>query len=154
MDLVIRADGKWYYQGTVFKRQRLVNLLAKVLICEDDQYYLVSPSEKLRITVEDAPFIATDFECSVTDDSQLIIFGTNVNQKVQLDDKHPLWMAIPPNGDTEIPYIRVRDQLVARLTRSVFYRLTDLGCEHSNNGKQVFGIESAGTFFELGAVSW
>ena len=61
-DLTIKADGQWYYQGSIFKRMALVKLLASVLKKEQDEYFLVTPVEKIKITVEDVPFVITQWQ--------------------------------------------------------------------------------------------
>lgn len=152
MDLVIEASGAWYYQGTPFARHDLVALLSKVLVREGDEYFLVSPAEKLRITVEDAPFVVTDFEVAGNGDEQTIIFDTNVDFKVPLDADHPLTMRARAGEET--PYLLVRDNLEARLPRSVFYRLVDLGEERTVDGRRQFGVSSGGAFLALAPVTW
>jgi uncharacterized protein len=154
MDLIIDADGQWHYQGTPFQRQDLVRLLSSVLVREGVEYFLVSPMEKFRITVEDVPFLATDFEVSGDEAGLRIIFNTNVEFKVPLDGDHPLTMRRAPGEGPLVPYLTVRDNLEARLVRSVFYRLVTLGEERDAKSGREFGITSNGEFFVLGDVTW
>lgn len=154
MDLVIDAGGTWHYGGTPFRRHDLVRLLSGVMRREGDEFFLVSPGEKLRITVEDAPFIATDFEVAGEGQTQRIVFDTNVDYKVSLDDDHPLALRRRSSSTQEVPYVHVRNGLEARVARGVFYRLVSLGEERIVDGRPVFGLSSFGRFFRLGEVTW
>lgn len=150
MDLLIDARGQWFYQGGSFQRQDLVRLLSTVLVYQDGEYFLLSPAERLRIRVEDVPFLATDFEVADTGDGQQVIFDTNVGFKAPLDEHHPLRMRAAPGSTVEVPYVEVRDGIEARLARSVFYRLVELGEERQCADGRRFGIASGGRFFPLG----
>jgi hypothetical protein len=154
IDLEIDSNGQWHYLGTPFKRLDIVKLLSGLLVREDDAYFLVSPEEKLRIRVADVPFLVVDFDILGSGDDRQIIFDTSVGFKVSLDASHPITMRHVSGSDGEIPYVRVRDNLEARLTRSVFYRLVALGGARDVDGRTVFGIESGGIFHALGDVSW
>ncbi len=154
MDLRIDAAGEWFYEGTSFGRRDLVRLLSTVMVREGDEYFLVSPAEKLRISVEDVPFVATDFEVAGQGADQRIVFDTNVDYKVPLDDEHPLRSRPNAEHRADIPYLVVRDGLEARLARGVFYRLVELGEERESGTGREFGVTSHGRFFPLGAVTW
>lgn len=121
MDLVIRADGRWIHEGTEIKRQPLVNLFASILKKEGRGYFLVTPVEKWRIRVEDAPFLITQ----AARDGEQILLTTNTGDVVRLDSEHPL--VLKPYGDPPlpIPYVNVRDGLEARSSRDVYYELID-----------------------------
>ncbi len=154
MDLVIDASGTWHYRGTPFARQDLVRLLSGVMVREGDEFFLVSPGEKLRITVEDAPFVATEFELTGEGASRRIVFDTNVDYKVPLDEEHPLTMRRRESTAEDAPYLLVRNGLEARVARGVFYRLVSLGEERSVDGQPVFGISSYRRFFPLSEITW
>jgi hypothetical protein len=51
------------------------------------------------------------------------------------------------SDDSPRPYVRVRGELDARLSRPVYYRLVDIAIE-SEDG---VGVWSGGTFFRLGS---
>lgn len=121
IDIRIAADGTWFHEGTAFKRPALVALLSTVLVREGDDYFLVSPHEKLRITVEDVPLLANSFEVRGEGESMEILFSTNGGDHVVLDRDHPVFM----RGTR--PYIHVRAGLEALVGRAAFYRLVELG---------------------------
>lgn len=121
MDLEIRADGRWIHEGTEIKRQPLVNLFASILKREGDDYFLVTPVEKWRIRVEDAPFLITQ----AGKEGEQILFTTNTGDVVPLDAEHPLVLKPYGSPPQPIPYIEVRDGLEARTAREVYYELID-----------------------------
>mgnify|MGYP000073665284 CR=1 FL=1 len=116
IDLQIKADGQWFYNGTVFKRMSLVKLFASVLKKEADEYFLVTPVEKVKITVEDAPLLITQW--SWLDDKQTIMqLTTNLDDIFILSKEHPL--SISENGGL---YVTVRRNLIAKVHRNVYYQ--------------------------------
>ena len=146
IDIRIDADGRWFHEGTEIKRQRLVELFATVLRRDPDGYCLVTPAEKLRIHVEDAPFIAIDMEFDGEGRERRLVLATNVGDHVLVDAAHPI--TVHDNKGEPRPYVEVRDGLRALIARSVFYRLVDLG-EVRNGCVEVW---SCGTRFVLGDV--
>ncbi len=140
IDIVIRADGTWLHEGGEFKRQALVRLFSTVMRREGDRYFLVTPAEKLEITVEDVPFLALDFERRGQGSQQELIFTINSGDYVVADHSHRLWV------ETDRPYLQVRDGLTALINRPAFYRLVDLAEEDADG----WFITSRGTRFSLG----
>jgi len=147
IDIVIRRDGSWVHEGSVIHRQPLVRLFASILRLDDERYFLVTPVEKLEITVEDAPFAATSMEVihPGTPD-QSLAFTTNVGDQVICDESHPLSVQYSVDGEPS-PYVVVRSRLSALLTRSVWIELAELATEQDG----VAGVHSRGTFFALSA---
>lgn len=146
MDLQIKANGDWFYTGTIFKRTRLVKLLASVLKMEGDNYYLVTPVEKIKITVEDAPFVLTEWHWQ--DDSQTTMcVKNNVGDEFFLDAQHPL----SANEAGEL-YVIVRRNLLAKIHRNVYYQWVDLAREVSKNNGTELVFSSAGCEFSLGVI--
>jgi uncharacterized protein len=123
IDIRIAADGVWYHEGAPFVRDALVRLFATVLRKDDDGYYLVTPAEKLKIQVDDAPFVALDMEVRGSGRDAELLFTTNVGDYVVADAEHPL--IVEQRGDEPRPYVHVRDGLHALINRAVFYRLVD-----------------------------
>ncbi len=121
IDIHISAEGTWFHEGTVFRRPALVKLLSTVLLREDDAYYLVSPHEKLRISVADVPLLAVDFEIRGKGTQTDLLFTTNGGDHFIADVDHPIFM----NGSR--PYVHVRNGLEALIVRSAFYRLVEQG---------------------------
>lgn len=144
IDIRIAADGTWYHEGEPILRQALVNLFATILRKDPDGYCLVTPAEKLLIEVEDAPFQAIDVEVKGEGAGQQLLFSTNVGDIVLADEAHPITV----EGDPEHPrpYLEVRDGLRALISRSVYYRLTELA-EQDETG---WWLTSSGARFRLG----
>jgi hypothetical protein len=149
-DIHIDRDGSWFYRGTPINRAALVKLFGTVLERDvDGAYWLVTPAERGRITVDDAPFLAVELERSGEGPAQELIFRTNLGDFVTADAAHPLRIATDPATATPRPYILVRNRLEARLTRPVFYSLVEWGMEERVGGLARFGVWSKGTFFPL-----
>ncbi len=144
LDMQIRRDGTWFYQGTPIGRHKLVRLFSTILKREGNSYFLVTPVEKVGITVEDAPFVAIDFE--VLDGA--LVFVTNVGDRARADADHPIRVVRDAEGEPS-PYIHIRDGLEALIDRKSFYRLVDLGEMRSHEGAEWFGVVSAGQFFPI-----
>lgn len=145
IDIRIARDGTWYHEGAPIRREALVRLFASILRREGDDYFLVTPVEKWRITVEDVPFVAVDMEVSGAGEAQQISFETNVGDRVAAGRDHPLRFARDPGSGAPVPYVRVRDGLEARVDRKSFYRLAELGEVHDG----WFGVWSGGVFFGM-----
>lgn len=145
MDLVIRADGAWIHEGTPIGRASLVRLFSRILRRDEDGYVLVTPAEKLSITVEDAPFLAVDY--TLTADG--IEFRTNVGDTVRAGPDHPIEVRHSETAGTLVPYIRVRGKLDARLARPAYYRLMD-DANVAPDG--TVSVTSGGSRFVLGGA--
>ena len=78
LEIHVDSNGRWYYQKSEIKRERLIKLFANILKKEKDKYYLVTPVEKVGITVEDVPFIATDIDIINKGKIALCKFTTNI----------------------------------------------------------------------------
>jgi uncharacterized protein len=149
----ISRDGSWWYRGSRIDRLPLVKLFATVLRRDAaGGYWLVTPVERGRITVEDAPFAAVELTAAGKGREQTLIFRTNLDDTVSAGPSHPLRVDNDDVTGAPNPYILVRDGLEARLTRAVFYQLVDLGTEERVAGATKFGVWSSGTFFPLGSL--
>jgi uncharacterized protein len=149
IDMRIARDGTWFHDGTPIGRPGLVRLFASILWREGDNYFLVTPVEKVGIRVDDAPFVAVDFEISGTGADQVLTFVTNVGDRVAAGPDHPLRMPRDAATDEPAPYVLVRRNLEALIDRKSFYRLIDLGCHENRDGTSWFGVWSGGLFFPL-----
>lgn len=153
IDMRIATDGTWFYQKTPIGRIALVKLFASVLTTEDDRYFLVTPVEKVAITVEDAPFLAVEMEAAERGAGQRLTFRTNVDDVVECGADHALRFE-PETGTGGLkPYLHVRRGLWAKVARPVFYDLVELGEERVVDGTSMFGIASRGAFFPMAAAS-
>jgi hypothetical protein len=151
-DITIARDGTWYYRGSPIGRLPLVRLFSTVLRrAEDGTYWLETPVERGRITVEDAPFIAVELIRKGDGREQQLIFRTNIGDTVAADATHPLRVNHGESGPN--PYILLRDGLEARLSRPVFYELVELGCEERVGEETLYGVWSKGRFFPLGRLA-
>jgi hypothetical protein len=150
----IARDGTWYYHGSPIRRLPLVKLFASVLRREaDGDYWLVTPAERGRIEVEDAPFVAVELEASGQGRDQSLTFRTNLDDRVVADESHPLRVATDPATGEPRPYLLVRPGLEALLLRPVFYHLVERGQEAAIDGEPHFGVWSNGKFFPLGNLT-
>lgn len=145
IDMCILRDGTWLYQGSPIGRPALVQLFARVLQKgADSLFYLVTPVEKVRIQVEDVPFIVVSAEKT----GDALWLTTNVGDQCVLDENHPLWVLEGDRGEP-LPYVRIRDQLDARVNRNTFYHLVDMAQERWIDGRLYLGISSCGHFYPL-----
>jgi len=148
IDIHIKANGDWFHEGSVFKRLALVKMFASVLIKEVnnelDEYFLVTPVEKVKIEVDDAPFVLTQWHW--LDEKETVMrVRTNLDDEFILDEEHPL--IVNKNGDL---YVTVRRNLLAKVHRNVYYQWADIATEKkTENGTELL-LNSAGCQFVLG----
>ena len=143
MDMVIRRDGSWVHEGRVIERAPLVRLFSTILRRDGDDYVLVTPVEKWRIRVEDAPFVAVD----VDRQGDAVVFTTKVDSHVAAGPDNPV--RLEHGGAEPSPYVHVRGGMEARLDRKTYYRMVALGETRSHEGEEWFGLASNGAFFPL-----
>lgn len=149
IDMRIAADGTWFYQKTPIGRPALVRLFASVLKREGDKYFLVTPVEKVGIIVEDAPFLAVELKIEGEGEGRSLRFRTNVDDWVPVGPGHALRFEQDADNDGLKPFLHVRCDLWAKVTRALFYDLVELGEERAVDGRQMFGVASAGEFFAM-----
>lgn len=151
IDMRIARDGTWFHEGIPIERFGLVRLFSGVLRRDpDDEYYLVTPAEKVRIKVDDAPFVAVAMEVAGEGAARSLAFRTNVGDTVTADAGHPIRVETEPSTGEPSPYVLVRDRLEALIARAVFYDLVALAEE---DGKGGLFVRSAGERFPLGQMS-
>jgi hypothetical protein len=148
----IAADGTWHYMGTPINRPALVKLFSTVLRKDPERYVLVTPVERVGITVEDVPFLAVEMAVEGEGESRQIAFRTNVDDLVQVGSEHPLRFDQDADGGVR-PYVKVRGELWARVTRSLALDLIALGEEKSIDGADTFGVMAGGAFFPIAPAS-
>ncbi len=154
MDMEIRRDGSWHYMKSPIGRAALVRLFSTILRREDDDhYYLVTPVEKVRIRVVDAPFLVVGAEIEGEGRERVSRFRTNVEDEFTLDEAHPLRVSIDPTTGEPSPYVLVRGRLEALIGRAVFYDLVEAAEERVGaDGVAELGLWSAGRFWSLGRL--
>ncbi|WP_424985075.1 DUF1285 domain-containing protein [Microbulbifer sp. S227A] len=145
LDMRIARDGTWFYLGTPIGRFELVKLFSSILKLEDGKYFLVTPVEKVGITVDDAPFVAVDFEAGGAGRDQVLTFTTHVGDSVTAGADHPIRVVRDAETGEPSPYVMIRAGLEALIDRKSFYRLVELGAHHDG----WFGLWSSGEFFAV-----
>jgi len=148
IDIVIKPDGRWVHEGGTISREALVRLFSTILRRDPDGFCLVTPVEKLRITVEDAPFVAVRVDRRGDD----LTFTTNVGDEVTAGPENALRVEIAADGEPR-PYLHVRRGLEALISRPVFYELVDLAEERATPNGMELGVRSGGMWFALGALA-
>ncbi len=149
LDMRIAGDGTWFYMGTPIGRPALVRLFSTILKREDGKHFLVTPVEKVGIRVDDAPFLAVEMQNEQSErGGRLLRFRTNVDDRVPCDGSHRLRFEMAADGGLT-PYLHVRSDLWAKVTRALYYDLVDMGEERVVDGSPMFGIESGGEFFAM-----
>jgi hypothetical protein len=149
LDMRIARDGTWFYLGTPIGRHALVRLFSSILKREGDRFFLVTPVEKVGITVDDAPFVAVDFTAEGDGRDQRLTFVTQVGDEVTAGPAHPIRATRDPATGEPAPYVMVRRGLEALIDRKSFYRLAEIGSTHEVEGIAHFGLWSDGAFFPL-----
>ncbi len=149
LDMRIARDGTWYYEGTPINRPEMVRLFSTILRKDGDSYVLVTPVEKVGITVDDAPFVAVDFDTKGSGATQDICFHTNLGDTVTAGPDAPLRIERDEASGEPSPYVTVRANLEALIDRKSFYRLIELGAHAEHAGQSWFGLWSGGQFFPV-----
>ena len=152
IDIRVARNGSWYHEGRPFLRQPLVNMLSSILKREGDEYFLISPVEKMRIQVEDVPFIVVGMTEQNMSGELTLVFRTLTDDIIPLDAEHSLRVQTDELTGEPRPYIQVRSGMEARIHRPVFYELVERGREVIRHGESHLMIESAGLQFDLGRL--
>jgi hypothetical protein len=148
LDMRIAGDGTWFYMGTPIGRPALVRLFSTILKREDGKHFLVTPVEKVGIRVDDAPFLAVEMLTGEDERGRRLSFRTNVDDWVLCDSAHQLRFEAAADGGLT-PYLHVRADLWAKVTRALYYDLVDMGEERVVDGHPMFGVASSGEFFAM-----
>jgi len=150
IDIRIARDGTWFHEGTPVGRRELVRLFSTILRKDADGFHLVTPAEKMRIVVEDAPFMAVLLQVEGAGTEQRLIFTTSVGDEAVAGAANPIRVEINPYTEEPAPYVHVRAGLEARISRAVYYQLADIASSREDG---TLGVWSDGVFFPLGRVS-
>ncbi|MCO4825124.1 MAG: DUF1285 domain-containing protein [Amylibacter sp.] len=149
LDMRIARDGTWFYLNSPIGRKPLVKLFSSIIRKDGDDYFLVTPVEKVGIIVDDAPFVAIDFEVENAGPDQTLTFNTNVDDEAVASFEQPIRVVRDPETGEPSPYILIRTNLEALIDRKSFYRLVDLGVHEDLKGENWFGVRSNGVFFPI-----
>ncbi|MGQ4276877.1 DUF1285 domain-containing protein [Pseudidiomarina sp. E22-M8] len=140
----IDSNGEWFYQNSRIKRQQLVKLFASVLVLEGRDYFLITPAEKVKISVADAPFIVTEWQAITTVEPQIIQVTTNIGSQYPLSEEYPLQI------ENAIPYVRLDHGLKAKVHRNVYYQWVELAKVDPESTDVV--LQSGSSHFVLGQI--
>ncbi len=150
IDIVIRRNGQWLHEGTPIGREALVRLFSTVLRKDPDGIYLVTPVEKMKITVEDAPFVAVRVDRAKNESGgEALRFLTNVGDVVEAGPENAIRVETDPGGEPH-PYLHVRRGLEALIARPVFYELVEMAQERETPDGPQLGVSSNGAWFPVG----
>lgn len=149
LDIRVASDGTWFYLGSPIGRLPLVKLFASVINREGEKYFLVTPVEKIGIKVEDAPFLAVEMQSETTASGRKLHFRTNVDDWISCGPDHALRFEPEASSGGLKPYLHVRRNLWAKVTRALFYDLVEIGEERDIGGVTMYGIDSGGMFFPM-----
>ena len=149
LDIRIAKDGSWFYEGSKINRINLVKLFSSILKKEGEKYFLVTPMEKIGITVDAAPFVANSLDFLGKARAQKLSFTTNVGETFSLNYDHPIRIEYKPQTNEPIPFVVVKRNLEALIDRKSFYRLINLGSVENYKGKKWFGVWSHNCFFPV-----
>ena len=149
LDMRIARDGTWFYLGTPIGRPELVRLFSTILKKEGDDYFLVTPVEKVGITVDDAPFVAVDFTVAGEGREQVLTFETLQGDRAEAGVENPIRVERDPETGEPSPYVHICAGLEALIDRKSFYRLVEIGATEPHEGEEWFGLWSGGVFFPV-----
>ncbi|WP_100658477.1 DUF1285 domain-containing protein [Alteromonas flava] len=147
--ITITRSGQWFYQGSPFGRKRLVKLFASILKRENDEYFLVTPVEKVRIEVEDVPFVITEWEHN----ADQIIVKTQTEDICAISYEHPVELRFDAQSETQIPYVNIRRNLWARIHQNVFYQWVEQAqITEADDGTSSVELQSGDYRFSIGQI--
>ena len=149
IDMMIKRDGTWVHEGKPIRRMAMVQLFASVLKREAEDYFLVTPVEKVGIQVEDCPFLIVEMDVEHEQGRQVLRFATNTGETVIAGSEHALKITEFGANNEPHPTIHVRGSMPGLLSRAVFYRLVELAELQPNAHDQSLGVFSNGVFFPL-----
>ena len=153
IDMRIARDGTWYYLGTPIGRKPMVRLFSTIIRRDGDDYFLITPVEKVGIRVDDAPFVAVALEVLGEGEQQVLRFTSNVEDQVDAGPDNPLRVVIDPVTQEPSPYVLMRSNLEALIHRNVFYQLVELAVAREIDGEEWLGVWSQGVFYPIGRSS-
>ncbi|WP_395338793.1 DUF1285 domain-containing protein [Ningiella sp. W23] len=149
LNLVIKKNGQWWHEGTPFTRASLIKLFASVIKKEGNDYFLVTPVEKLGIVVEDVPFIAIDDDFVAQPNGDTFIeITTSCGDKVRIGKDHPIELREFDNNP--VPYCLIRRNLWARVHQNVLYRWVENAHALTINHENALVLNSGDYEFVIG----
>jgi len=130
IDIVIDKEGQWYHEGDAIKRASLIRLFASILRKEDDnEFYLVTPVEKWRISVALHPLRVTDVGRVQVEGKSILEVCLNTQRRVVISSQRALFME---SAIDNVAAITLEHGLTALFSRAAWYRLVELGEEEGD----------------------
>ena len=153
VEMKIDREGRWYFMNSPIGRERMVKLFSKVLrFDEDGEYYLVTPVEKIRIEVEERPFLIVDYQLTGKGEKQIVTFKTNTGDLFVLDKKHPVNVKVNKDTQEPKPYVLVRSNLEGLISRNIYYKLIEISQLKKTPTGEVFILRSSNQNFQIGKL--
>ena len=146
VEMKIDREGNWFYQDSIIGRDKLKILFSRILKLEEGKYFLVTPVEKVPVSVDLAPYMIVDYE--VDSDYKNIILKTNLDLSIPLDNDHRL--ELKNIGDEQIPFVHVRNNIEGFISRSVYYSLIEIALNQDNGSSNHLILKSFDCEFNLG----
>ena len=149
MDLKVKANGEWWHEGQLIKRQSLIDLFSTVLWKDDEKFYLKTPVEQIEIEVEDEPLFVNSVEQIQLEGLNYIQLSTTTQDVVIVDQEHPIFMR---EFDGELrPYVHVRFGINALIQRASFFHLVEMGeLMENQQGESILLLKSGNFNLQLG----
>ena len=148
MDLKVKANGEWWHEGQLIKRQALLDLFTKVLWKEEGKFYLKTPVEQIEIEVEDEPLLINHVDQIEIDGKTYLQVSTTNQDVVIVDETHPIFMR-EYAGELR-PYVHIRFGINALIQRPSFYHLVNYGSLSENaQGETVLTLKSGDLILHL-----
>ncbi|HCQ9886412.1 TPA: DUF1285 domain-containing protein [Acinetobacter baumannii] len=149
MDLTVKANGEWWHEGQLIKRQALLDLFTKVLWKEEGKFYLKTPVEQIEIEVEDEPLLVNQVDQVEISGDQFLQLTTTNQDLILVDAEHPIFMR-EYAGELR-PYVHVRFGINALIQRQAFYHLVNYGTLVENDkGETILQLKSGNLHLQLG----
>lgn len=149
MDLCIKANGEWWHESQLIKRQRMIDLFSSVLWKEQGKFYLKTPVEQIEIEVEDEPLLVNQVDQIEFEGVSYIQMTTTNEDIVIVDQKHLIFMR-EYQGELR-PYIHVRFGINALIQRATFFHLVEMGeLSENEQGESVLILKSGNFDLQLG----
>lgn len=149
MDLKVLANGEWWHDGQLIKRQALIDLFSTVLWKEDSKFYLKTPVEQIEIQVEDEPLFVNQVDTLELENKRYIQFTTTTQDVIVVDDEHPIFMR-EYQGELR-PYVHVRFGINALIQRAAFFHLVEMGeLLENEKGESILVLQSGDLSLQLG----
>ena len=121
IDIVINRQGTWLHEGVEIKRSNLVKFFSSLLLKDETDYFLITPEEKWRITVELVPFLITRANRVCKREHQIITLSTYTGELIVVSNDHPIWIEYEEESDEPIPLVLVRDGMTGLISSCLLY---------------------------------